>query len=96
MAHMGLQGGFSHFPAHLGAKSIIVLVPRALSVLRLCFSWQLGKEEQGAAAVLQQQDQAPVAAPAAGSVLSQVAWACLLLLSGTGLLIQPGQTHWPC
>lgn len=34
-------------------------------------------------AVLQQQNQAPVAAPAAGSMLSQVAQACLLLLSGT-------------
>lgn len=35
---MGLQRIFCHFPPHLRAKSIIVLVPRALKVLRLCFS----------------------------------------------------------
>lgn len=35
---MGLQGIFCHFSPYLKAKSITVLVPRALNVLRLCFS----------------------------------------------------------
>lgn len=99
MAHMGLQRIFCRFPPHLRAKSITVLVPRALKVLRLYFSpgsWG-GRSEQGVAAVLQQQDQVPVAAPAAGSVLSQVARACLPLLSGMEMqLMQPSWTLWPC
>lgn len=35
---MGLQGVFCHFSPHLRTKPILVLVPRALNVLRLCFS----------------------------------------------------------
>lgn len=43
MAHIGLQGIFCRFYPYLKAKSIVVLVPRALNVLRLCFcpgSWR--------------------------------------------------------
>lgn len=89
VAHMGLHFSPSESQVHhcAGSQS-----PEHTEAVLL--SWQLGREEQGVAAVLQQQDQAPFAAPAAGSMLSQVARARLLLLSGMELLVQPSWTHW--
>lgn len=98
VAHRGLQGVFCHSSPHLRTSPSLCWFP-ALNVLRLCFSpgsWGGRSEGWLLCSSSRTKLQAAVAAPAAGSVLSPVPRACLLLLSGTELLMQPSWTHWPC
>lgn len=89
---MGLQGIFLPY---LKAESIIVLVPRALNMLRLCFSpgscrgrsrgWLLCSSSRPKLQLLLQLLD-----------LCSVKWHRPVSCCSQALLMQPSQTRWPC